>query len=240
MNRIFLGLFFIFLTVLFLSSCEKPEAFRTYSEVVVDSSKDTSATNAITDPHAGLNMDFSGSMPGMDNNTDPHAGFTKEQLAQMLAQSGVKNVSQSPMSWTLPETWQEKPATGMRIASFVSKNDASAFDCSIVALGAGAGGLEPNIIRWLGQLNLTQPPEKELKDFIESQEKVNLDENFVALLVDFTSLQRKSDDKTPSMLAAIIETTDQRIFVKMTGSKETIIQQSQVFKTFVKSLKFRK
>ncbi len=238
MKRKVLNFLAIFAMTLFVSSCEKSQSTRTYSEVTVDSSESMSMTNGMSDLHAAMDVGPNGMMPDMGNK-DPHAGFTKEQLAQMLSASGVQNVSQSPLQWTLPQTWQQKPATGMRIATFASKNDPNAFDCSIVALGAGAGGLEPNIIRWIGQLNMAVPSEKELNDFIQKQEKVSLGDNLSALLVDFTSLQKNSDNKTPSMLAAIIETPAQRIFVKMTGSKQRVLEESKTFKAFVKSLKFK-
>ncbi len=236
MNKIFLNFFFVFAAILFLSSCEKKETARTYSEVTEDSSE--TAVPA-SDPHAGLNMDFHAPMDQMDGQNDPHAGFTKEQLAQMLAESGVQNVSESPLSWTLPEGWQQKPATGMRIATFGLKNNESAVDCSIVSLGAGAGGIEPNIIRWLGQLNLDVPPPAELQAFIAKQETLTLDANVSALVIDFTGLQKKSAPAAPSMLAAIIEANNQRIFVKMTGSREKVLEQSKAFKALVKSLKFK-
>lgn len=237
MNKILLNFFFIFAAILFLSSCEKKETARTYSEVTEDSSLETAAPTS--DPHAGLNIDLNTPMPGMDSKNDPHAGFTKEQLAQMLSASGVQNVSESPISWTLPEGWQEKPATGMRIATFGLKNNESAVDCSIVSLGAGAGGIEPNIIRWLGQLNLEVLPPAELQAFIAKQETLTLDANVSALVIDFTELQKKSAPVTPSMLAAIIEANNQRIFVKMTGSREKVLEQSKAFKALVKSLKFK-
>ncbi len=236
MHRKYLNFVFIFTAIVFLSSCEKKETARTYSEVTSDSPETTAPTN---DPHAGLNMDIQAMMPKTASDNDPHSGFSKEQLAEMLAQSGVQNVSESPIIWTLPEGWQQKPATGMRIATFGLKNNESAVDCSIVSLGAGAGGIEPNIIRWLGQLNLEVPPSAELQDFIAKQETLTLDANVLALVIDFTGLQKKSAPETPSILAAIIEANNQRIFVKMTGSREKILEQSKAFKALVKSLKFK-
>ena len=238
MNRSFLNLSLLFVGIIFFSSCEKSQSPRTYCEITDDSGYNPVTTNDQSDPHAGLDLGPNAQTQQMPNG-DPHAGFTKEQLAQMLGSAQMTNSTESPVVWTLPQGWQQKPATGMRIASFTSKTEDSAFDCSIVALAGAAGGLEPNIIRWLGQINIVVPPENELKNFIDKQEKVSLDKNLSALLVDFTSLQKKSDQSTPSMLAAVIETPAQRIFVKLTGSKQKVLEQAKNFKIFVQSLKFK-
>lgn len=59
-------------------------------------------------------------------------------------------------TWTLPEGWTEKPAKGMRAASFdVKLGDATA-DAAITELVGKAGGLEANITRWRKQVEL--PP----------------------------------------------------------------------------------
>lgn len=237
-----LRIFSIFIILSFigvLSSCQKSETTRTYSEVVTQARETMPTTSDDSDPHAGLDMDSHAAMMGTKTQTDPHAGFTKEQLAQMLQESMGQTPENKSISWTVPEGWQEKSATGMRVATFVEKNDPTAIDCSIVALGAGAGGLTPNIVRWLGQLNISVPNDSELENFINQQEKVMVGENLSALLIDFTKLQESASAATPSMLAAIIETPAQRVFVKMTGSKQKIIEHSSAFRMLIKSLTFR-
>ena len=240
MSKLVFSVFIISPFICVFSSCQKPETSRTYSEVVTEARNTMPVTSDTADPHAGLDMDsHAAMMMGTAAGTDPHSGFTKEQLAQMLQESMGQTPQNKSISWTVPESWQEKSATGMRVVTFVEKNDPTAIDCSIVALGAGAGGLTPNIVRWLGQLNISVPTGSELEDFINRQENVSLDGNLSALLIDFTKLQEQSPAATPSMLAAIIETPAQRVFVKMTGSKQKIIEHSSAFRMLIKSLTFR-
>lgn len=223
---------------IFLTSCEKADNQRKYTEVTVESAQPAPVMPPqASDPHAGLNIS-----PEMMKNmgADPHAGFSKEQLEEMLKQQMPQNnSSQSAMTWNVPASWQEKPASGMRLASFVNKNDPSAVDCSIVTLGNGAGGLAPNVVRWLGQLKITPPSDAEIQKFIDQQDKIDLGGGLTAIMMNFTEMQSKMPDSAPSMLAAIIDTPAQRIFVKMTGNKQKIVAESKNFRALVQSLKFK-
>ena len=47
----------------------------------------------------------------------------------------------APVPWTVPAGWEEKPASGMRVASYaVKRPDGRSADISVVALGGGSGG----------------------------------------------------------------------------------------------------
>jgi len=217
-------IFYLFSICFVLCSCEKDNTPRMYLEETVEPAQTT--------------PDNTGDMTMINSESDPHAGFSKEQLAAMLKENGAGGQSNSPVTWTVPTGWEEKAASGMRIATFAAKDDRAAIDCSIVTLGSGAGGLSANIIRWLGQLYITVPPEKELTSFVENLEKISLPGGLTSLVVDFSSFQKDVASESPSMLAAIIDTPQQRIFVKMTGSKANIAKHSASFKSLVQSLEF--
>jgi len=224
-------IFFIFILSLSLSSCEKAGE-RQYTEIILDEAPAAVLQQQNTgDPHAGLDL-------GNMGNSDPHSGFSKDQLQNMLLEQGlqIEGHEKAPgFGWTAPEGWEEKPAGGMRLASFVSKDDPASIDCSIVTLGAGAGGLEANIVRWLGQIHITLP-EDQIKNFINKQDKLRTAGAGEALMLDFTQLQKNSVE--PSMIAAIIDTPDQRIFVKMTGSRAEMLKNLKPFQSLVKSIRF--
>ncbi|MCC6157723.1 MAG: hypothetical protein IT350_06685 [Deltaproteobacteria bacterium] len=81
-----------------------------------------------------------------------------EGAARML---GTTRELQKPQTlntyaWTLPEGWTEKPAKGMRAASFDIKIGDVTADAAITELVGKAGGLEANITRWRKQVEL--PP----------------------------------------------------------------------------------
>lgn len=231
---------FLFFLVLAVSSCEK-ETARQYTEVATPAPE---MDKKMADPHAGLDMGMTGGddphafMKNMGSG-DPHAGFTKEQLQEMLAAQGgmLPAAAKLPVSWSVPAGWEEKSGGGMRVASFASKADPKAVDVSIVTLGGGAGGIEPNIVRWLQQIQLDVPADAKLKEFIDEQEKTRTADDRTAVIFDFTSLQKGAAPDADSMAAAIIDTPGQRIFVKMTGSKKNVLGEMKNFKSLVRSLK---
>ena len=233
-------IFYLLSLCLILSSCEKSEGPRTYTEVTVEAPENAKVQAEVSsNPHAGMNMGEAA--PDMGS-SDPHAGYTKEQLAQMLqeAQGGVApQKNDSPLTWTVPAGWEEKAASGMRIATFAVKNDPEAIDCSIVTLGSGAGGLNGNVVRWLGQLNMPALSDSDINAFVAKQEQVKIKSGESALLLNFATLQKNDPDTTPSMLAAMIDTPSQRIFVKMTGHKGNIAKQLNTFKALLGSIEIR-
>src|SRR5215472_10337538 len=62
----------------------------------------------------------------------------------------------APVHWTTPSGWQEQPASGMRVGSFVIKKDDQHADVSVIPLGTVAGSDLDNVNRWRGQVGL--PP----------------------------------------------------------------------------------
>lgn len=238
MSKSVLSIFFILSLICVFSSCQKSETARTYSEVVTEARKTMPVISGVVDPHAGHAHD---AMIDTGEGADPHAGFTKEQLSQILQESMPESsVFDRPIFWTVPTSWQEQSASGMRLATFIEKNDPTAIDCSIIVLGGSAGGLRPNIVRWLGQLNIPTLADQELTDFINQQKRIPLADQLSALIIDFTSLQSNEPDTIPSMIAAFIETADQQIFVKMTGRKQKIHEHTPAFHQLIESLTLSK
>ena len=79
-------------------------------------------------------------------------GQADQATQNMIAASAQK----PPLAWDLPEGWTETPGNGMRLVTFHS-TDKDPVECTIVSLGGMAGGLESNIVRWMGQINIPMP-----------------------------------------------------------------------------------
>jgi hypothetical protein len=172
------------------------------------------------DPHAGLNL--SGTTA-----KDPHEGLT------MPASMGSTNLSASPYSWAVPEQWEEIPGQGMRIVTFNRKGDPQAIDCSIVSLGPMAGGLEANLTRWMGQVGI-DPSQDNIQKLFKAAMKIKTKGGFEAAVYDLTLLQKDKNQK--SMLAGIVSSDEATVFVKMTGTIDSIKQEQGSYLSLIKSL----
>lgn len=236
---------FVLLLIPFISSCQKQDGARQYTEVVSQvQERAVNPVSDMTDSRGGQEMPMGTEDPHAFMKTigsgDPHAGYTKEQLQAMLQQEGVippAITKNSPLTWTVPNGWKENPGNGMRLATFVNQSAPQAIDCSIVTLGAAAGGLAPNVIRWMQQISIDLPAEDQLNQFIEKQERLKIDNTLTAIIFDFTALQKNAAPSASSMIAAIIDTPSQRIFVKMTGTRQKILENIKPFKSLVQSIK---
>ena len=252
-------IFLVVLIIFFLISCEKSSEKRIYEEIRIQPSQtvvQTPDSQALLqemiargqDPHAMLKkgdvftddakqklqeMIARGEDPHAFMKTAPHAN--PMPMTDEIAKTFIQN---SPIDWSTPSEWIVKQGSGMRLVSFTTKENSS-LDVSIVALGGQAGGLSANINRWLKQINLPEMSEADLQNFLAQQKKFTSAGGLEVTLLDFPSLQKNTQDKTPSMLAAIIGLNDQTVFVKMTGTLSEIERNRTIFASLCQSLKSR-
>ncbi len=123
-----------------------------------------------------------------------------------------------PLQWTAPESWSEEAGTGMRLVTFTVGSEGATGVCTIVRLGGAAGGLEANVRRWLGQLNVPEPPAEEWAAFLAGQEHIHAAGGFEGVLVDLTTLGAQTPEAA-SMLAGLLKADEATLFVKFTGSR---------------------
>ncbi len=200
----------IYLCILFslmiLTGCEQKSQVRHYTEVVVEAPK--------------------AQMPPMmaaAETQDPHAGLDMSAAPMMPT---VNNELKDKLSWSLPKGWMEEPGNGMRLVSFHLKDDPKAIDVSVVSLGGMAGGLPANLKRWLGQISVDVSDEQ-LQSFIQDSP-----DN----IFDFTKMQQGADPSSKSMIAAMLTIGDATVFVKMSGTIESVNQHKRSFLALVKSV----
>ena len=180
------------------------------------------SADAVTNPGAEMNPNPS---------ADPHAGL------DMSAMGGIIDTptSQNILAWVSPEGWKEEAGTHMRMATFHLIADPNAIDCSIIALGGPAGGLDPNLERWLGQLGL-QASDDNLKTLSASSQIVKTKDGLEIKAFDFTILQTQGNPSDRSMMVAMIPVGQTTVFVKMTGSIESVKQNKDNFLKLLKSI----
>lgn len=192
-------LFLIFLMA--VTGCEQKPQARHYTEVVMEA-----PAAPVSDPHAGMDM-----------GKDPHAGLDMSSMA-----------TDGAVAWNAPQGWAEEAGQGLRLATFHDAANPKDIDVSIVPLGGSiSGGVESNLKRWLGQINV-QVPDEQLRSFIQSSP----DNVF-----DFTQLQKGQDPSVKSMAVAIVPLQEMTVFVKMAGSIEAVSRNKEKFMELVKSVR---
>jgi len=171
-------------------------------------------------------------MPGgMNSSGDPHAGL------DMSAMGGVMEAatSQNILAWERPEGWAEEPGKHMRMASFHLTADPKAIDCYIIALAGPAGGLEANLQRWLEQLGL-QASDDSVKQLSALAQALKTKDGLEVKIFDFTTLQTQGSPSDKSMIAAMIPIGQATVFVKMTGTIESVKQNKDNYLKLLASI----
>ena len=138
------------------------------------------------------------------------------------------------LKWTLPDGWQEKPASGMRLATFSALGkDGQMVDVSIVPLPGMAGGDLSNVNRWRGQVGL---------DAIQEDDLSKLGEDVIvgdatAKLFDLAGTPAGAAAKS-RILAVALHREDMMWFFKATGDDDSVGLQKANFISFLKSVQF--
>ena len=163
-----------------------------------------------------------------DDTAAPPPAAPTTMPATMPAGLPVSDASTLPkLKYTLPDSWQEKPTTEMRVASLgISENGKSA-DVSVIPLGGMAGGDLLNVNRWRGQVGLQPLADDDLQKFAERVEIAGQP----ADLYDIAGTDQR-------IIGVIFHRDDATWFFKMTGDTDLVEKQKPTFVTFLKTLQF--
>jgi hypothetical protein len=144
-----------------------------------------------------------------------------------------RNAPAAPIAvrWTTPDGWVEKPGNPMRIMTFLVGPERA--ECTLTAFPGAVGGIEGNLARWAGQLNLNVAQDV-LARFARAPATFETEGGFACLVYDFADVAPDSD---PSILAAILPLDDQTLFVKLTGPRALLADQREAFKALCRSLR---
>jgi len=139
----------------------------------------------------------------------------------------ANDVIKDKITWDVPIGWVEEPGGPMRLTTLRLATSQNAFDCSIIALPGGAGGLEANLKRWMGQINLNVA-DADFNRFIKSSKNQ---------VYDFTLLQQAQPSNAKSMIAAMIDIDGTTVFVKLNASISGVKEHHSSFLSLVKSVR---
>ncbi len=196
--------FVLSICVMFILGCDQKPQERQYTEITI-SAPQSMAMPPVTDPHAGMDMSMAPAMPTANHEV------------------------QDKITWDVPANWVEQGPSQMRLATLRLKSAPDAFDCSIISLPGGAGGLVANLKRWMGQVDINVSDE-------ELQRFINASANNI---FDFTQLQKGQDLSTKSMIAAMIELDGTTVFVKLTAGISSVNDNKAAFLALVNSVRLK-
>jgi hypothetical protein len=195
------------LLISLLASCGDREthAVRRYTENTVVAAK-------IPDPHS-----------------NPH-GATPDSSAAYPTDATLR--------WTAPAGWTVAENTSaFRLATFQVTGEQGTGECVISRLSSQsseAGAARPNVVRWLGQIGVSNPDPEALDRFLESAPRMPTRWGTEAAYYDLSEL---SPDQ--GTLAAILPAPGAYYFVKMTGPRELLAAEAGRFRELCASLEIR-
>ncbi|MDB4956777.1 MAG: hypothetical protein JWO36_4346 [Myxococcales bacterium] len=206
------------------------------------------AGNSDPDPHAGVDMGGANPHAGVDmggGGSDPHAGIAPS-APKSLEKLPDGTLALGPFALTAPADWKIKPiSSSMRAADF-ELPAAAGQEAELVVFyfgEAGAGSVQDNLDRWVGQF--TQPDGKASKDVAKVEKAkfagqeatvVSVSGHFAGMAMGGGSAVEKQDQ---AMLATIIASPSGPYYFKLVGAKKTVDANAAKFRALLASLKLR-
>ena len=136
------------------------------------------------------------------------------------------------LQWETPAKWQEKPASGMRVAGFlvgdIERDLDRVAEASIIVLGGDGGGLVSNVNRWRGQIGLSPASAAEITTATRREK---------GALGSFQWFSLVNPEIDQGILIAVIQKNHQTVFIKLTGPLKTLAENKQKFLELCRSVK---
>lgn len=177
----------------------------------------------------------------------PHGTVPEKTAPRTLEPLPDGRVGMGPFSLVPPAGWTAKPITSsMRAADFVVPGPGGQeAELVVTYFGArGAGSLDDNINRWLGQF--TQPDGKSSRDAakIEKTSFAGQDATVIAVAGHYASPAMPGgaaavDKQDQALLAAIVNSPAGPYYFKLVGAKTTIDANAAAFRGLLTSMKLR-
>ncbi|HMG55344.1 MAG TPA: hypothetical protein VK601_17725 [Kofleriaceae bacterium] len=198
-------------------------------------------------PHAGMG---GGDNPhaGIGGGDNPRAGVVPDKTApRALDKLPDGRLGLGPFTLAAPADWTTKPITSsMRAADFVLPGKPGA-DAELIVYyfgENGAGSVDDNLDRWLGQFE--QPGGKPSREVakIEKTKFAGQDATYVSVTGRFVAQAMPGataavDKADQAMLAAIVASPSGPYYFKLVGPKPTVDAGAKSFRAMLESLKLR-
>lgn len=188
-------------------------------------------------------------MGGGNPHDNAHAGPVAEKTApKTLEKLPDGRLALGPFSLALPAGWTEKPITSsMRTAHFVLPGAAAGAEAELIVYyfgEDGAGSVEDNFDRWLGQF---QQPDGKPSKSVAKTEKLKLagqDAHLVTVAGRYVTTTMPGggdpiDKADHALIGAIVASPRGPYYFKLVGPKRTVDAQAAKVRAMLGSLKLR-
>jgi hypothetical protein len=125
----------------------------------------------------------------------------------------------------------------MRIATFTMGSEGEEGICTLITLSGPAGGLESNVARWLGQMELPVPDEAAFAQLLESQERLQTQGELEGVIVDLLPLTREQGTREDSMIVGVVTIGSQTAFLKLTGPLTLLDREKAQLQALTRSIR---
>jgi len=137
-------------------------------------------------------------------------------------------------AWDLPEGWKELPRKQFRDANFTLERDPSV-ECYMTIMPGSGGGLEGNVNRWRGQMQLPPLEAGEIAKLPKTK-FFKRDVPFVELTGTYVGRGGAAKEDY-AFLAVFLEAPGTTITLKMTGPAAVVMQEKDRFLELVASMR---
>ncbi len=177
----------------------------------------------------------SGSPPSTSPSADGFAPVTSRSDSSDQsgngAQSGGTPIAAPGAIFTLPAGWiSETPSSSMRLAQARIPGDAGEGQLTVFYFGAGGGGgLESNLARWIGQVELAAGTQPRRESFESGGFRVTWIEVEGTIKPSTMGMGPSEPQPDSRMLAAVVEGPQGPWYFKATGPAATLAAQREAF-----------
>jgi hypothetical protein len=234
--------FFLAATLLFTFACKKEQ-----QSAGLAPAKDWNAGSAsdplvsVPPPNPHTTVD-----PAAPN---PHGGMMgapSDTPAKALEKQADGSYVMGPFTFAAPADWKVKPlASSMRAADFeLTAEPGQDAELIVYYFGeGGAGSVEDNLNRWLGQFTQADGKPSQSVAKIEKTKVAGQDATTVSVSGHYAAMAMPGgsavDKQDQAMLAAIVASPSGPYYFKLVGAKKTIDANAAKWKALLASLKVR-
>jgi hypothetical protein len=153
--------------------------------------------------------------------------------------AGAGAAASASITWDLPSSWQqEQPGSEMRMAQATIPGAAGPGQLVVFYFGAGGGGgVEANLDRWIGQMEVKVGGEPQRSTFDVHGYKVTMLDVAGTLKPSGMGMGPSSPQPDSRMLAAVVEGPGGPWFFKATGPDATLSAAHDDFKAMLESVR---